>query len=62
MTGTPRRTGTDSDMHFCVPGLAEFTLGPRAVWTRGLARDMSLTYSVAEKPVAFTIFAQRSNC
>jgi hypothetical protein len=45
-----------------VPGLAEFTLGPRAVWTRGLARDMSLTYSVAEKPVAFTIFAQRSNC
>jgi len=29
---------------------------------RGLARDTSLTYSVAEKPVAFTIFAQRSNC
>ena len=46
----------------CVPDLVEFTLGPRAVWTRGLARDMSLTYSVAEKPVAFTIFAQRSNC
>jgi pimeloyl-ACP methyl ester carboxylesterase len=33
-----------------VPGLAE------------LARDTSQRYSVAEKPVAFTIFAQRSNC
>ena len=43
--------------------------GSRGVYPRaarsadpGLARDTSLTYSVAEKPVAFTIFAQRSNC
>ena len=43
--------------------------GSRGVYPRaarsvdpGAARDMSLTYSVAEKPVAFTIFAQRSNC
>jgi hypothetical protein len=39
-----------------------WSLPPNAARTGGPARDTSLPYSVAEKPVAFTIFAQRSNC